>query len=166
MLATPTRPWLGLGFRLTLLILAAATLHCDGDEDGDFFGEVRRLEANLTPLLVVDASGGARLDEGRGTASDRFDVDVEIHSSAFDTLGIDATDGFTDEGVTLRASDSNAVLFTDALRFAEDRRVGGVGEVTFELDLRGIEAPNLQDGDVVEVFVNGTPALRGTLRED
>ncbi len=47
-----------------------------------------RLEARLQPVIAVDASGQARLDDEVGTGSDRFTSEVEIAKADFADLGI------------------------------------------------------------------------------
>ena len=42
-----------------------------------------RLEARLQPVIAVDASGQARLDDEAGTANDRFTAEVEIAKADF-----------------------------------------------------------------------------------
>jgi hypothetical protein len=47
-----------------------------------------RLEARLQPVIAVDASGQARLDNEVGTGNDRFTSEVEIAKADFADLGI------------------------------------------------------------------------------
>jgi hypothetical protein len=47
-----------------------------------------RLEARLQPVIPVDASGQARLDNEPGMANDRFTAEVEIAKADFAELGI------------------------------------------------------------------------------
>jgi hypothetical protein len=46
-----------------------------------------RLEARLQPVIPVDASGQARLDDEMGTGNDRFTSEVEIAKADFADLG-------------------------------------------------------------------------------
>jgi hypothetical protein len=46
-----------------------------------------RLEARLQPVIAVDASGQARLDDEVGTGNDRFTSEVEIAKVDFADLG-------------------------------------------------------------------------------
>jgi hypothetical protein len=46
-----------------------------------------RLEARLQPVIPVDASGQARLDDEVGTGNDRFTSEVEIAKVDFADLG-------------------------------------------------------------------------------
>src|SRR5215831_4086485 len=46
-----------------------------------------RLEARLQPVIAVDASGQARLDNEVGTANDRFTDEVEIAKADFADVG-------------------------------------------------------------------------------
>jgi len=61
-----------------------------------------RLEARLQPVIPVDASGQARLDNEVGTGNDRFTAEVEIAKADFAELGITPGNGFRDEVVELR----------------------------------------------------------------
>lgn len=58
-----------------------------------------RLEARLQPVIAVDASGQARLDDDAGTANDLFTAEVEIAKADFQELGITRGNGFNDEVV-------------------------------------------------------------------
>ncbi|HEY7462625.1 MAG TPA: hypothetical protein VIC59_12245 [Gemmatimonadota bacterium] len=117
-----------------------------------------RLEARLNPVINVDASGKARLDAAAGTANDRFTVEVEIAKADFARLGIDAGDGFGDEVVQIRILRGGTQIFSRRLQFSENRP----RDITFETDVRGAGAPELQRGDVARVTVNGVSTLRGT----
>ena len=121
-----------------------------------------RLEARLNPVIAVDASGHARSEDEAGTASDRFDSQVEIAKRNFGALGIDAGDGFADEVVILTVRRSGTQVFTVRLRFSENR----VADITFEADVRGGPAPELRAGDVGTVTVNGRLTLRGTFQRN
>jgi hypothetical protein len=125
-------------------------------------GSSNRLKAELNPVINVDASGHARLENEAGTANDRFDSEVEIAKADFGRLGIDAGDGFNDEVVRLRVLRGGTELFNRRLQFSENRPA----DITFEFDIRGPAAPELQAGDVARVSVNGRSTLRGTFRVD
>ena len=145
--------------------LMLAATGCDDDDD-DFFHRRDRLEAALLPVINVDASGHVIFEEDEGTSDDRLDIEVEIDADDFGFLGIDTDDGFEDEDVVVEIGNGGTVFFDDRLDFTEDRRVGGEGDIVFELDLDGFDVPNLEEGDVVEIFVNDNLTLRGTLDED
>ncbi len=119
-----------------------------------------RLEAQLNPVIAVDASGKARLDAAGGTANDRFTAEVEIAKADFAALDIDSGDGFGDEVVRLRVLRGGTEIFSKRLQFSENRPA----DITFETDIRGAGAPELQAGDVARVSVNGHSTLRGTFR--
>ena len=116
-----------------------------------------RLEARLQPVIAVDASGQARLDAEVGTANDRFTAEVEIAKADFADLGITRGNGFRDEVVMLRVLRGGAVIFSNRLQFSRNL----INDITFETDIRGTAAPEVQAGDVVRVFVNGHFTLRG-----
>jgi hypothetical protein len=116
-----------------------------------------RLEARLQPVIAVDASGQARLDAEVGMANDRFTAEVEIAKADFGDLGITPTNGFRDEVVQLRVLRGGVQIFSNRLQFSRNL----VNDITFETDIRGTAAPELQAGDVVRVLVNGHFALRG-----
>jgi hypothetical protein len=119
-----------------------------------------RLEAGLDPVIAVDASGQARLDFGPGTANDRFTAEVEIAKDDFGPLGITPGNGFNDEVVELRALRGGVLVFSNRLQFSMNLP----NDITFETDIRGVGAPELQAGDVVRVIVNGHFTLRGSLQ--
>jgi hypothetical protein len=116
-----------------------------------------RLEARLQPVIAVDASGQARLDAEVGTGNDRFTAEVEIAKADFDELGITRGNGFQDEVVQLRVLRGGVQIFSNRLQFSRNL----VNDITFETDIRGTAAPELQAGDVVRVIVNGHFTLRG-----
>ncbi len=116
-----------------------------------------RLEARLQPVIAVDASGQARLDNEAGTANDRFTAEVEIAKADFAELGITRGNGFGDEVVQLRVLRGGVLIFSNRLQFSRNL----VNDITFETDLRGTGAPELQAGDVARVIVNGHFTLRG-----
>jgi hypothetical protein len=116
-----------------------------------------RLEARLQPVIQVDASGQARLDAEVGTANDRFTAEVEIAKADFDDLGITRGNGFRDEVVMLRVLRGGVQIFSNRLQFSRNL----VNDITFETDIRGTAAPEVQAGDVVRVTVNGHFTLRG-----
>ena len=116
-----------------------------------------RLEARLQPVIAVDASGQARLDAEVGTANDRFTAEVEIAKADFAELGITRGNGFQDEVVQLRVLRGGVLIFSNRLQFSRNL----VNDITFETDIRGTAAPELQAGDVVRVIVNGHFTLRG-----
>ena len=119
-----------------------------------------RLEARLNPVIAVDASGQARLDAAAGTANDRFTSEIEIAKNDFGDLDITPANGFTDEVVRLRVLRGGTEIFSGRLRFSENRP----RDITFENDIRGAGAPEVQAGDVARVSVNGHSTLRGTFR--
>jgi len=116
-----------------------------------------RLEARLQPVIAVDASGQARLDAEVGTANDRFTAEVEIAKSDFADLGITRGNGFRDEVVELRVLRGGVLIFSNRLQFSRNL----LNDITFETDIRGTAAPELQAGDVARVTVNGHFTLRG-----
>jgi hypothetical protein len=116
-----------------------------------------RLEARLQPVIAVDASGQARLDVEVGTANDRFTSEVEIAKADFADLGITRGNGFRDEVVELRVLRGGVQIFSNRLQFSRNL----VNDITFETDIRGIAAPELQAGDMARVIVNGHFTLRG-----
>ena len=116
-----------------------------------------RLEARLQPVIAVDASGQARLDNEVGTANDRFTAEVEIAKADFADLGITRGNGFRDEVVELRVLRGGVLIFSNRLQFSRNL----LNDITFETDIRGTAAPELQAGDVARVFVNGHITLRG-----
>jgi hypothetical protein len=116
-----------------------------------------RLEARLQPVIPVDASGQARLDSEVGTANDRFTAEVEIAKADFAELGITRGNGFRDEVVELRVLRGGVLIFSNRLQFSRNL----LNDITFETDIRGTAAPEVQAGDVVRVIVNGHFTLRG-----
>ena len=116
-----------------------------------------RLEARLQPVIAVDASGQARLDAEVGTANDRFTAEVEIAKADFADLGITRGNGFRDEVVELRILRGGVLIFSNRLQFSRNL----LNDITFETDIRGTAAPELQAGDVARVTVNGHFTLRG-----
>lgn len=116
-----------------------------------------RLEARLQPVIAVDASGQARLDIEAGTSNDRFTAEVEIAKADFADLGITRGNGFRDEVVELRVLRGGVQIFSNRLQFSRNL----VNDITFETDIRGTSAPELQAGDVARVTVNGHFTLRG-----
>jgi hypothetical protein len=116
-----------------------------------------RLETRLEPVIAVDASGQARLDNEAGTANDRFTSEVEIAKADFPDLGITPGNGFRDEVVELRVLRGGVMIFSNRLQFSRNL----VNDITFETDIRGSAAPELRAGDVARVIVNGRFTLRG-----
>ena len=116
-----------------------------------------RLEARLQPVIAVDASGQARLDVEVGTANDRFTAEVEIAKADFADLGITRGNGFRDEVVDLRILRGGVLIYSNRLQFSRNL----VNDITFETDIRGTAAPELQAGDVARLIVNGHFTLRG-----
>jgi hypothetical protein len=116
-----------------------------------------RLEARLQPVIPVDASGQARLDAEVGMANDRFTAEVEIAKADFADLGITRGNGFRDEVVQLRILRGGVQIFSNRLQFSRNL----VNDITFETDISGTAAPELQAGDVARVTVNGHFTLRG-----
>jgi len=119
-----------------------------------------RLEARLQPVIAVDASGQARLDIEAGMANDRFTAEVEIAKADFGDLGITRGNGFRDEVVELRVLRGGVQIFSHRLQFSRNL----VNDITFETDIRGTPAPELQAGDVARVTVNGHFTLRGSFQ--
>src|SRR5262249_13004560 len=119
-----------------------------------------RLEARLQPVIAVDASGQARLDAEVGVANDRFTAEVEIAKADFADLGITRGNGFRDEVVMLRVLRGGAVIFSNRLQFSRNL----LHDITFETDIRGTAAPEVQAGDVVRVIVNNHLTLRGSFQ--
>ena len=116
-----------------------------------------RLEARLQPVIAVDASGQARLDAEVGMANDRFTAEVEIAKADFADLGITRGNGFRDEVVMLQVLRGGVQIFSNRLQFSRNL----LNDITFESDIRGPAAPEVQAGDVVRVTVNGHFTLRG-----
>ena len=116
-----------------------------------------RLEARLQPVIAVDASGQARLDIEAGTPNDRFTAEVEIAKADFADLGITRGNGFRDEVVELRVLRDGVLIFSNRLRFSRNL----LNDITFETDIRGTAAPELQAGDIARVIVNSHFTLRG-----
>ena len=116
-----------------------------------------RLEARLQPVIAVDASGQARLDAEIGVANDRFTAEIEIAKADFADLGITRGNGFRDEVVMLRVLRGGVVIFSNRLQFSRNL----LHDITFETDIRGTAAPEVQAGDVVRVTVNNHFTLRG-----
>ena len=75
----------------------------------------------------------------------------------FAELGITRGNGFRDEVVELRVLRGGVQIFSNRLQFSRNL----VNDITFETDIRGTAAPELQAGDVARVIVNGHFALRG-----
>jgi hypothetical protein len=119
-----------------------------------------RVEARLQPVISVDASGQARLDNAVGMANDRFTAEVEIAKDDFGALGITRGNGFRDEVVQLRVLRGGVQIFSNRLQSS----VNLPNDITFETDIRGIGAPELHAGDVVRVDVNGHFTLGGRLQ--
>ena len=119
-----------------------------------------RLEARLQPVIAVDASGQARLDNEVGTANDRFTSEVEIAKADFADLGITPGNGFRDEVVELRVFRGGVVIFSNRLQFSRNL----VNDITFETDIRGTAAPELRAGDQARAIVNGHFTLRGSFQ--
>jgi hypothetical protein len=120
-------------------------------------GSSVRFEARLQPVIAVDASGQARLDSEVGTANDCFTAEVEIAKADFAELGITRGNGFRDEVVELRVLRGGVLIFSNRLQFSRNL----LNDITFETDIRGTGAPELQAGDVARVSVNGHFTLRG-----
>src|SRR4029453_8321394 len=116
-----------------------------------------RLEARLQPVIAVDASGQARLDNEDGTANDPFTSEVDIAKHDFGDLGVTPGNGFRDEVVQLRVLRGGVLIFNNRLQFSRNH----VNDITFETDIRGIGAPELRAGDIVRVIVNGHFTLSG-----
>jgi hypothetical protein len=115
-----------------------------------------RLEARLEPVIAVDASGQARLDIEAG-ANNRFTSEVEIAKADFAELGITSGNGFSDEVVELSVLRGGVLIFSNRLQFSRNL----VNDITFETDISGPAAPQLQAGDTARVVVNGHFTLRG-----
>jgi hypothetical protein len=119
-----------------------------------------RLEARLQPVIPVDASGQARLDDEVGTGNDRFTSEVEIARADFAELGITPANGFRDEVVELRVLRGGVLIFSNRLQFSRNL----VNDITFETDVRGTAAPELRAGDQARLIVNGHFTLRGSFQ--
>jgi hypothetical protein len=119
-----------------------------------------RLEARLQPVIPVDASGQARLDDEVGTGNDRFTSEVEIAKVDFADLGITPGNGFRDEVVELRVLRGGVLIFSNRLHFSRNL----VNDVTFETDIRGTGAPELRAGDAARLIVNGHFTVRGSFQ--
>ncbi len=119
-----------------------------------------RLEARLQPVIAVDASGQARLDDEMGTGNDRFTSEVEIAKADFADLGITPGNGFRDEVVELRVLRGGVLIFTNRLHFSRNL----LNDITFETDIRGTAAPELRAGDAARLIVNGHFTLRGSFQ--
>lgn len=148
----------------------ALLVSCNGSSVGDSMnggngngGSSASLSASLLPLIQVDASGQILREDPAGTTGDRLTAEIEIFSGDFGTLGIDSGDGFADEAAVLTVTRGGAAVYSRTMAFSEDRRVGGVGDITFEIDVRGSAVPSLQPGDDVGVAVNGVALLGGSL---
>jgi hypothetical protein len=137
-----------------LLALCSVAIAQEAPEPAD---GSNRLEARLNPVIAVDASGQARLDFGPGTANDRFTAEVEIAKDDFGPLGITPGNGFRDEVVDLRVLRGGVLVFSNRLQFSMNLP----NDITFETDIRGVGAPELQAGDVARLFVNAHFTLRG-----
>src|SRR5436190_10022313 len=74
----------------TMLIIAISAVSslAIAQEAPDELDASTRLEARLQPVIAVDASGQARLDNAPNMANDRFTAEVEIAKADFDDLGI------------------------------------------------------------------------------
>jgi len=119
-----------------------------------------RLEARLQPVIAVDASGQARLDDEVGTGNDRFTSEVEIAKADFADLGITPGNGFRDEVVELRVLRGGVLIFSNRLHFSRNL----LHDITFETDIRGTAAPELRAGDAARLIVNGHFTLRGSFQ--
>jgi hypothetical protein len=137
-----------------LLALSSVAIAQQAPEAAD---SSNRLEARLQPVIPVDASGQARLDNEPGMANDRFTAEVEIAKADFAELGITPGNGFRDEVVELRVLRGGVLIFSNRLQFSRNL----VNDITFETDIRGTAAPELQAGDTARVIVNGHFTLRG-----
>lgn len=143
----------------TMLIVAFSALSslAIAQEAPEALDASTRLEARLQPVIPVDASGQARLDNEPGMANDRFTAEVEIAKDDFNALGITPGNGFRDEVVVLQVSRGGVVIFSQRLQFSRNLP----NDITFETDIRGTGAPELRAGDVARVTVNGHFTLRG-----
>ena len=137
-----------------LLALSSVAIAQQEPESPD---QSNRLEARLQPVIAVDASGQARLDDEIGTANDRFTSEVEIAKADFADLGITPGNGFGDEVVQLRVLRGGVLIFNTRLQFSRNL----LHDITFETDIRGTAAPELRAGDQARVIVNGHFTLRG-----
>jgi hypothetical protein len=70
----------------TMLIVAISVVSSlvIAQEAPDALDASTRLEARLQPVIAVDASGQARLDNAPNMANDRFTAQVEIAKEDFD----------------------------------------------------------------------------------
>jgi hypothetical protein len=147
---------------ITMLIAAisAATSLAIAQQAPDEVDTSTRLEARLQPVIPVDASGQARLDNAAGMVNDRFTAEVEIAKEDFGALGVTRGNGFRDEVVQLSVLPGGVQIFSNRLQFSMNLP----NDITFETDTRGVNAPELHAGDVVRVNVNGHFTLRGRLQ--
>jgi hypothetical protein len=142
---------------LTTILVTAASAFTSYAIAQEITEASNRIEARLNPVIAVDASGQARLDNNAAMNNDRFTSEVEIAKDDFAALDITPGNGFRDEVVELRVSRGGAVIFSHRLQFSRNLP----NDITFETDIRGAAAPELQSGDVARVIVNGHFTLRG-----
>ena len=145
---------------MLIIAISAVSSLAIAQEAPDELDASTRLEARLQPVIAVDASGQARLDNAPNMANDRFTAEVEIAKADFDELGITRGNGFRDEVVILRVLRGGVQIFSNRLQFSMNLP----NDITFETDIRGANAPELHAGDVVRVNVNGHFTLRGRLQ--
>jgi hypothetical protein len=141
--------------------VSSATVTAEAPDAPEATASGSRLEARLNPVIGgVDASGQARLDAAAGTANDRFTSEIEIARIDLGALDVTPGNGFNDEVVRLTVQRGGTQIFSGRLQFSENRP----RDITFENDIRGPGAPELQRGDVARVTVNGHSTLRGTFQ--
>jgi len=139
------------------LAIAQQAPEASAEQASDALDRSIRIEARLQPVIAVDASGQARLDNDPGMANDRFTAEIEIAKADFADLGITPGNGFRDEVVELRVFRGGVMIFSNRLQFSRNL----VNDITFETDIRGNGAPELRAGDSARVIVNRHLTLRG-----
>jgi hypothetical protein len=142
---------------LSSLAIAQQAPEASAEQAPEALDRSIRIEARLQPVIAVDASGQARLDNDPGIANDRFTAEIEIARVDFADLGITPGNGFRDEVVELRVFRGGVMIFSNRLQFSRNL----VNDITFETDIRGNGAPELRAGDSARVIVNGHFTLRG-----
>ena len=112
-------------------------------------------------MIDVESNALAALFRSPGIANDRLTLTAYIFNDDFPRLGITPGDGFNDEVLNLRIRRNGTELITRRPQFS-----GNHGDhLTFEVDIWGVDAPELQPGDVASVNVNGNAAFRGKFRK-
>lgn len=107
--------------------------------------------------IFILASGQARLDKDVGTANDHFSSEVEIPKADFGAAGITRGNGFNDERVVIQVRRNGVLIWVYRYTFSRNFP----DSITFNINLQGDPAPELQQGDRVKVFCNGRFILKG-----